>query len=58
MLEIHNKIAIRGYESLSDEEVLTLLLEDRSLATSLMSECGSLRTIAKTPASRLRMVAG
>ena len=58
MLEIHNKIAIRGYESLSDEEVLTLLLEDRSLATSLMTECGSLRTIAKTPASRLRMVAG
>ena len=58
MLEIHNKIAIRGYESLSDEELLTLLLEDRSLATSLMAECGSLRTIAKTPASRLRMVAG
>lgn len=58
MLEIHNKVALRGYESLTDEELLTLLLEDRTLATSIMTECGSLRTIAKTPASRLRMVAG
>jgi DNA repair protein RadC len=58
MLEIHNKVALRGYESLTDEELMTLLLEDRTLATSIMTECGSLRTIAKTPASRLRMVAG
>lgn len=58
MLEIHNKIALRGYESLTDEELLALILEDRNTASSLIAECGSLRTITKTPASRLRMVAG
>lgn len=58
MLEIHNKIAVRGYNSLTDEELLALLLEDRALAASVLAECGSLYTIAKTPAPRLRMVAG
>ena len=58
MLEIHNKIAVRGYESLTDEELLALLLEDRALASSVMAECGTLSSIAKTASSRLRMVAG
>ena len=58
MQELHHKIAMRGYESLSEEELLTALLEDRTMATALLAECGSLAGIAQTPASRLRMVAG
>ena len=58
MQDIRNKLSIRGFESLNDAELLTLLLEDRDLAEELISECGSLANIAKLPASRLRMVAG
>ena len=58
MQDIRNKLSIRGFESLSDAELLALLLEDRALAEELISECGSLANIAKLPASRLRMVAG
>lgn len=58
MQDIRNKLSIRGFESLNDAELLTLLLEDRALAEELISECGSLANIAKLPASRLRMVAG
>ena len=49
---------MRGYESLSEEELLTALLEDRGIASALLAECGSLAGIAQTPASRLRMIAG
>ena len=58
MQELHHKVAMRGYESLSEEELLALLLEDRALACAVLEECGSLANIARTPASRLRMVAG
>ena len=58
MQELHHKVAMRGYEALSDEELLALLLENRELAGALMEECGSLASIARTQASRLRMVAG
>lgn len=58
MQDIRNKIAIRGFESLTDAELLTILLEDNVLAEELISECGSLANIANTPSSRLRMVAG
>lgn len=58
MQDIRNKLSIRGFESLNDAELLALLLEDRTLAEELISECGSLANIAKLPASRLRMVAG
>lgn len=58
MQDIRNKIAVRGIESLSDAELLSIILEDRSLAEELVAECGSLATIANMPASRLRMVAG
>lgn len=58
MQELHHKIAMRGYESLSEEELLTALLEDRGIASALLAECGSLPGIAQTPASRLRMIAG
>jgi DNA repair protein RadC len=58
MQDIRNKIAIRGFEALSDAELLSILLEDIALAEALIAECGSLANIANTPASRLRMIAG
>ena len=58
MQTIREKATLRGYASLSEEELLTLLLEDNAIAQALLAECGSLREIAKLPASRLRMAAG
>ena len=58
MQDIRNKIALRGIESLTDAELLSLILEDRALAEEVCGECGSLAAIANIPASRLRMVAG
>ncbi len=58
MQELYNKIAMRGIESLSDSELLSLIVEEESLATALLAECGSLVALAQTPISRLRMVAG
>lgn len=58
MQEIYNKIAMRGIESLSDSELLALIVEEKSLATTLLAECGSLVALTHTPVSRLRMVAG
>jgi DNA repair protein RadC len=51
-------VALRGYEALSDEELLTLLLEDKALTEELLRVCGSLRAIVDTQPSRLRMIAG
>lgn len=56
--EIREKQKLRGVESLSDQELLALLLEDGDMAAALMEECGSLAGIASTPAPRLRMMAG
>lgn len=58
MLEIRNKMVVRGIESLSDAEILALLMEDKALADSLIAECGSLANIANIQPSRLRMIAG
>lgn len=58
MQSIREKVALRGYASLSEEELLALLLDDRALAQALLAECGSLKAIAKLPTSRLRMTAG
>ena len=58
MHTIREKAALRGYASLSEEELLTLLLDDSTLAQALLAECGSLKAIAKLPTSRLRMTAG
>lgn len=49
---------MRGIESLSDSELLALIVEEKSLATTLLAECGSLVALTQTPVSRLRMVAG
>lgn len=58
MQDIRNKIALRGIESLTDAELISILLEDKAMAEQLLAECGSLANIANMPASRLRMVAG
>ena len=58
MQEIRDKVTLRGYEALSDLELLTLLLEDKTLAEELLRVCGSLRAITDTQPSRLRMIAG
>lgn len=58
MQKIREKVALRGYASLSEEEVLTLLIEDNALAKALLTEYGSLNAIAKLSPSRLRMAAG
>ena len=58
MQDIHEKISLRGIESLTESELLAILLEDKVLAEELLKECGSLANIANIPASRLRMVAG
>ncbi len=58
MSAIHEKLAMRGIEALDERELLTLLLEDEALASTLLEECGSLQGVASTPSSRLRMVAG
>ena len=58
MQDIHNKIAMRGIESLTDSELLALLLEDRVVAASLLDECGTLVSLAQSQPSRLRMISG
>lgn len=58
MQDIRNKLAVRGIDKLSDSELLTLLLESAELAEALLRECGSLRAVATTPPTRLRMIAG
>ena len=58
MQKIREKVALRGYASLTEEEILTLLLENNALAQALLNEYGSLNSIAKQQPSRLRMVAG
>lgn len=58
MQDIRNKIALRGIESLSEVELLSIILGDRALAEEVMEECGSLANISNLPTSRLRMAAG
>ena len=58
MQDIRNKIAVRGFESLSEVELLSIVLEDRALAEEVLTECGSLTAIANMELPRLRMVAG
>lgn len=58
MQSIRDKVTLRGIKALTDEELLTLILEDKDLAEGLLEECGTLNAIAATPSNRLRMVAG
>ena len=59
MNRIADKAALRGMKSLSDEELLTLLVEDEQLARTLLSTCGgSPARLAGEPERRLRMIGG
>lgn len=58
MQDIRNKIAVRGIESLSDSELLAIIVEDKSLAEKILNNGITLRNIAQTPPSRLRMLEG
>ncbi|MBP3551128.1 MAG: DNA repair protein RadC [Alistipes sp.] len=58
MQDLREKLTLRGVKSLTDLELLAILLEDKALAEELIKECGSLVNIANMPSSRLRMVAG
>ncbi len=63
MLTLQEKISVRGVESLSDSEILTLLLGGTNQAESQAKELlkqynSSLVSIAKEDVSRLRMVKG
>lgn len=49
---------MRGIKSLDDAELLALVLESKTQATTLLEEYGSLSNIANTPTNRLRMTAG
>ncbi|MFI3259483.1 MAG: DNA repair protein RadC [Rikenellaceae bacterium] len=60
---VSDKLLIRGAESLTDLELLTLMLDDmansKDLAQSLLDGFGgSLGNLASTPLSRLRMMDG
>ncbi len=63
MSELHDKLMARGVASLSDCEVLALLLDDvaqsEELAQRILASCGdSLACLASQDISRLRMLEG
>ncbi len=54
-----SKLANRGADALTDRELLTLLLDDETLADALIEEChGALGKLADKETPRLRMVGG
>lgn len=54
-----DKLRSRGAESLSDAELLSLLVGEEPLATALLKSCGgSLSELADTRIERLRMMGG
>lgn len=58
MEQLIEKMEVRGLESLSDEELLSLLVGDGRLAAELLTACGSLAQIAAEERARLRMIGG
>lgn len=65
MKNLHDKLFSRGATSLTDEELLALLIESSddkrdalSVATSVLAQCGSLAALSRQELSRLRMVEG
>lgn len=59
MSRLSDKMAARGVKSLSDAELLGLLLDDEHLAATLLAACGgSLARLASEPEARLRMIGG
>lgn len=65
MKNLHNKLLSRGAASLSDAELLAMLVESsgdardpQRIADGLLRECGSLQGVARSELGRLRMVEG
>ena len=65
MKNLHDKLRSRGSSSLSDEELLAMLLEftseasdPKALAQKILSSCGSLSQISQTELAKLRMTEG
>lgn len=65
MRNLHNKLLSRGAVSLSDAELLAMLVESsgdardpQQIADGLLRECGSLQGVARSELGRLRMVEG
>lgn len=65
MKNLHDKLASRGAASLSDEELLAMMLESGSdgrdpkvLASNLLAACGSLHGVSRQDLGRLRMAEG
>lgn len=65
MKNLHNKLLSRGAASLSDAELLAMLVESSGdardpqlIADGLLRECGSLQGVARSELGRLRMVEG
>lgn len=65
MKNLHDKLLSRGAASLSDKELLALLVETsgdgrdpQQVATRLLDACGSLQGVARSELARLRMVEG
>lgn len=65
MKNLHDRLRSRGAASLTDEELLALLIEadsdnrdPQSVARNLISSCGSIANVAHMELSRLRMTEG
>lgn len=65
MKNLHNKLLSRGAASLSDAELLAVLVESsgdgrdpQQIADGLLKECGSLQGVVRSEIGRLRMVEG
>lgn len=65
MKNLHDKLMSRGAASLSDAELLAILVESatdqrdpKTVAEGLLTSCGSLAGVARSELSRLRMVEG
>ena len=65
MKNLHDKLMSRGTASLSDAELLAMLVESatdqrdpKAVAEGLLASCGSLAGVARSDLSRLRMVEG
>lgn len=58
MNALHDKIALHGAESLTDVELLGVVLDDQVMAEQALESCGSLSALVTEELSRLRMVGG
>lgn len=58
MNHITDKMDARGVQTLSDEELVALLVEDERVAHELLTACGSLTALVREERARLRMIGG